>query len=691
MKLRYMKIRNFRQFYGEQSMEFAIGGETGRNITVVHGYNGSGKTALLNAFVWCLYGETTPDLEHPDLLHNERAVDEAEIGKELSVSVLLEFDMGDARYQVRRTRKTVKSGATTLGEATHDLELYKIDETGNLASVGKNDELRQRMIEQFLPKTLYPFFFFNGERVEKLASEGAYDDVEAGVKTLLDIEIFERGERHLTTAVARALRDELQALGDGEIKDAIDDLKKLEGEADKLLQKRAQHLANIKAINVEIEKIKQIQGEIEAVAELVKEEKRLTEELRVVDEAIAEARKVMAKELSKNGYLAFGDGVLEKTGELVHDARQRGEIPAKIKPQFVDDLIASGQCICGRPIGAESPEHSSLMSWRNATGLAEFEEQINQTSAYLRPLVDRRKNFYEALDTYNERVSSFHHRRKELRDDLDLIREQLGDKTHGEDVAKLQERVRQLEMQRSEEMAEVKVCDKELMANAEKQGELKRKIKKLQVQDKRANVVRQQLEAVDNVARAFKEIALVQKNDVREALSASIREIWEDAAIKDYSASVSEDYRLQLTKRVGSTEQPVVGASTGEKQVLALSFVGSLVKKARENASSNQDLGFGGQYPLVMDSPFGSLEDDYRAKVAEWVPRLADQVIVIVSMSQWRHEVETAMRGRIGREYILELHTSKTGTDRKILVQGEERPYVVSSNDPNERTELRRV
>ncbi len=686
-----MEIKNFRQFYGEQSMEFAIGGETGRNITVVHGFNGAGKTALLNAFIWCLYGETTRDLEHPDLLHNERAVDEAEVGQELSVSVLLEFDMPDARYRVRRTRKCVKSGAASLGTASHALELYRIDETGNFASVGRSDELRQKQVEQFLPKTLYPFFFFNGERVEKLASADAYDDVEAGVKTLLDIEIFERGERHLNNAVARALRDELQALGGGEIKAAIDALKKLEAEADRISRRRIQHLSNIKGFNQEMEQIKQIQGEIEALADLVKEEKRVSGELQRVDEGITEARKAMAKELSKNGYLAFGQAVLDRTDELVQSARQRGEIPAKIKPQFVDDLISQGKCICGRPIGSGSPEHDSLMAWRNATGLAEFEEQINQTSAHVRPLLDRRKSFYEALDSYNEKVSGLHNRRKGLRDHLDLIREQLGDRAHGEDAAKLQERLNQLDKQRSDEKASVLVCDRDLEANSTAQDDLKRKIRKLQVQDQRANVVRQQLEAVDNVARAFRDIAIVQKNDVRAALSASIREIWEDAAIKDYSASVSEDYRLMLTKRVGSTEQPVIGASTGEKQVLALSFVGSLVKKARENVSQGQEMGLGGQYPLVMDSPFGALEDDYRAKVAEWVPRLADQVIVIVSMSQWRHEVETAMRGRIGREYILELHTSKTGTDRKILVQGEERPYVVSSNDPNERTEIRKV
>ena len=83
--------------------------------------------------------------------------------------------------------------------------------------------------------------------------------------------------------------------------------------------------------------------------------------------------------------------------------------------------------------------------------------------------------------------------------------------------------------------------------------------------------------------------------------------------MKDYAASVTEDYRLTLTKKVGGQDQIVHGASTREKQVMALSFVAALVKKAEENYRSAEDdqtgltKRLGWLYPLVMDSPFGSL------------------------------------------------------------------------------------
>ena len=76
---------------------------------------------------------------------------------------------------------------------------------------------------------------------------------------------------------------------------------------------------------------------------------------------------------------------------------------------------------------------------------------------------------------------------------------------------------------------------------------------------------------------------------MRKSLDRQVSDIWTDAAVKDYKASVSEDFRLELHKQVGGKTQPVHGASTGEKQILALSFVGALVRRAKRNAERSKD------------------------------------------------------------------------------------------------------
>ena len=54
-----------------------------------------------------------------------------------------------------------------------------------------------------------------------------------------------------------------------------------------------------------------------------------------------------------------------------------------------------------------------------------------------------------------------------------------------------------------------------------------------------------------------------------------------------------------------------------------------------------------------MDSPFGALDKDYREKISRYIPELAEQVIILVSNSQWEGNVEDQCRSRIGKEWNL--------------------------------------
>jgi len=374
-------------------------------------------------------------------------------------------------------------------------------------------------------------------------------------------------------------------------------------------------------------------------------------------------------------------------------------LPAKVKPQFVTDLIDLGSCICGRPLHPEGDaEHiQHLLEWRKKVGLAEFEEAISQTSQGISELRRRRDRCFEELDRIQGSRSEAFQRRSELQDRLASVEAEMGDKgEHGEDAIALKAEIDSLRQQEVRLLADIQHCSDNKQVIQNQLQVVAQRIKSLRVLDARAALVKTQKEAVEKVADVLEEIFEIQKHDVREYLSGMVGKIWDDAAIKPYSAGVLEDFSLSLTKTVNGTAQPVHGASTGEKQVLALSFVGSLVRRAKENlesqaAASRMGLVVGGEYPLVMDSPFGSLEDDYRAKVAQWIPTLAHQVVVLVSKTQWRDEVERETRPRVGREYVLELHTQKQGAGRTITIGDKSYPYVVETRDPIEQTVIQDV
>ena len=87
----------------------------------------------------------------------------------------------------------------------------------------------------------------------------------------------------------------------------------------------------------------------------------------------------------------------------------------------------------------------------------------------------------------------------------------------------------------------------------------------------------------------------------------------------------------------------------------------------------------------MIDSAFGSLEVEYRRDVAKWIPTLSPQVILMVSQSQYRQEVEKELLPRVGKEWILKCETRKNAT-RDITIFGRSYPYVLQATDGFERT-----
>ena len=61
---------------------------------------------------------------------------------------------------------------------------------------------------------------------------------------------------------------------------------------------------------------------------------------------------------------------------------------------------------------------------------------------------------------------------------------------------------------------------------------------------------------------------------------------------------------------------------------------------------------------MLMDSPFGYLDPTYQKRVSRMLPKMANQVVVLVTDSQWSDEVASEMASIAGEEYKLEYHNS---------------------------------
>ena len=160
MLLQSIKLVNFRQFLNEE-IAFASG-KDGKNVTIILGENGTGKTTFAQAFFWCLYGET----EFSDkMILNRLVANKLLSGQSAKVSVELVLQHGENTYTITREQTYTKDGSGNIKGANTVFDILRRDKTGNTTAI--KPTLRETEIKSILPKELSKYFFFDGERIER--------------------------------------------------------------------------------------------------------------------------------------------------------------------------------------------------------------------------------------------------------------------------------------------------------------------------------------------------------------------------------------------------------------------------------------------------------------------------------------------------------------------------------------------
>ena len=167
MLLKSITLHNFRQFR-DTSISFARG-ENGRNVTIIKGENGSGKTTLARAFQWCLYG-----LEDHEYFFQDKVLLSKAVAKEMSldqkenVKVIIEFTHGDVEYTLIREQMYQKN-INDVSVIQSVFNIVKKDKSGNSTRVPNTFCFGE--VQSILPKELFRYFFFDGERIEKMSKD----------------------------------------------------------------------------------------------------------------------------------------------------------------------------------------------------------------------------------------------------------------------------------------------------------------------------------------------------------------------------------------------------------------------------------------------------------------------------------------------------------------------------------------
>jgi DNA sulfur modification protein DndD len=676
VKLISLEMHNFRQFVGRQKLEFADSDD--RNVTLIYGANGGGKTTILNAFTWALYGTTSPDFEQKEMLITDSVWDDAPPGTMIETSVTLHFEHDGMQYRLRRRIKTPKDGVRQQPQS-YDVTLDNLDESG----AWREEKTHSDRIEQILPEGLSQFFFFNGERIERLVQRGAYQDIQKAIKTLLGLEQYELALKHLPD-VARGLGNELRKLGKSQAGDIVSQQDQIRETTDELQDEQRRLRGEVGHLTDERDVVETKLRAHEPTAQLQLRRDEQTRAYRSAEERRARAAQARRIMLTKRAYRVWVAELLPQVQSAAAGLRETGQLPAPLKRQFVEELLQQGACICGTHLAEGESPHDHVKAWRDKAGIAEVEGAWQQMQGRAAEVVESAQELPSALRQANADIATATEEARQASEIISEVEGQLK-KLPSEDGQDLERRRVDLTRRIEKHNYRLHDIERELKELARRGEELGKELAKVEITDKKGALVRQQMAVANQAHAAISSMYTTASEFVRDRLDVKIREVFSKISIKPFTPELNSNFELQLWRGNGDSRLPV-SKSTGENQLLSLSFVGALVALCKERATGEkgaQYLGhLGGLYPIVMDAPFGNLDNTYREEIARALPGMASQVVVFTSLAQAEGVVADRLEGNIGAEYIICINTTKDDAEHhRIELGGRHFDYVVPVTD----------
>jgi DNA sulfur modification protein DndD len=180
MYIKKIILNNFRIYYDTSVIEFQT--DSKKNIHIISGYNGYGKTSFLTSLVWCMYGKLMQEVENVF----KKEIDEMggygkyvqscinhtakEKGlKEFSV----EIHLGNVNIPSVICDEVVLKRTGYSKSGLDDLEILIDGQENELTKEVGNEIFIQDFI---LPKEIAKFFFFDAEKIVQLAENKSIAD-----------------------------------------------------------------------------------------------------------------------------------------------------------------------------------------------------------------------------------------------------------------------------------------------------------------------------------------------------------------------------------------------------------------------------------------------------------------------------------------------------------------------------------
>ena len=363
MKINYIKYHNYRCF---KDVTIKFDTTSDRNISLVMGVNGSGKTEMLFSFQWVLYGfnfksmrekEETPYSLNSSLYHELEVNPHA---NSMDCWVELSFTDKERTYFMKRTERFMRLN-DKIPEPIVKVELSYSQPNGERTVPETNKDVVEELLSRIIPKSILEGITFDGERMKKLNMVG-----DQSIETIKNV-------------ISLVTNEKLFTLCSGEIKDVKGSIRKeklrihrqtgnasaeeLEDEIKELEEKIENNDIALHGIGINLDKIAKELGNISDQLTELAEAGELERKRKGLEKDLVNAKKRFDQSVERF-YNKLSDGYALVTSQLVGDVKESIEnidIPAGLTVEAVRSILKRPKCICGCDMNDDIIKHLNDM------------------------------------------------------------------------------------------------------------------------------------------------------------------------------------------------------------------------------------------------------------------------------------------------------------------------------------------
>ena len=657
MKLQELTIYNFMPYKGEQKIEFPQH-ET-QNVMLLFGDNMRGKTSFLNSIRWGFYGLAVGrHLRKIPLTNLVNSIAASE--GDWSMSIILKFTHENMQYELRR--KIAKKSHVSIPKNDSDFEEFiglKID---NQVITG---DLIVNEINKVTPEEISRFFLFDGELLQEyenllVEQSDQGEKIKEHIEQALGVPALVNGRAEFTSLLRDAHRIQTRDARNSSDAKLYAEQQRVNEVQQTTLEKDVNDLEiQQRDVQKQIDDIEDLLKNTEAVQKKKHDIDMYKRELATIELQLAydadEQRKLFQdawKDVLFKGVQPLVTNLKNKRDLLLDATRAKAVLDSKITDlqRSLDDPIC--------PTCTQNIPQNEMETIKNKVVELKAEAELSYVD------IDDVTAINSQIDKLSKIISSNEGNRicelvaKQTKMQVRIIKiethlEEIEEEIRGFDtdqIMRQREKSQRLGNQLFKLENDIKDRKSSLNKLVETQAHISTLISKSTGSEGQSSTIRV------NLFRDLESIFKTAIAELRDALRAQVAEYASNAFSElttehTYAGlEINKNYGLSILDQTGKILKE---RSAGAEQIVALSLIDGLNKTARKTG------------PIIMDTPLGRLDPKHRANVLKYLPKMADQVILLV------HEGEidpikdlSHFAERIGARYQIERISA---TESKIV------------------------